>query len=501
MAKYFSHKPQYRRGTTPRPTPVLDFSRDFRSGEFQFTGPVYTPDPRSAPGRVPTVPRKKGARSWSSPVNFTPAPDNRAAKRAFYRNLGRGIGGVFRGAQFAMDLWDIYDDVQRSIGGEPYNRLDEVPYAGGPDENTVPPAQRNWSAFQVPGDPTHGIVVPTPDGLGGWTVQTSDAWLQGSFLRQFRHNNGQWYWGKPFDGWHRPPANPSATYPIPGVLALGDPPVIVNGRYVVQNRLHTNLTPVASPEQYGTSLGPYRYDVSKPVKLGIGPIRWNSPLYVNRPYDMVEIRSKWPTDTVSLSSLLPWGGWEPGVAWRHIPARNKLLAQFPDIRTESNGPPLNPNEVPGTIHKPPPKGVVETKRNTNSAAVLWWYRGAKKVWHEAGEYCDRVNAIFDALPKDVRTSYSRSGSGRNVFVMRPKISCADKTAIILRNLHRLDVNEAITNLVVNEIEDRIIGAGFKSLDDAARRLGIPGWRVDLGMNGNVETAIEFLFEIKKALTP
>jgi len=499
MAKYFSHKPQYRRGTTPRPVPVLEFTRDFRSGEFDFTGEVYTPDPRSSrSGRVPSVPRQSN-RSWGSPVNF----ESRAAREAqrmreFRRAIGRGISGAFRMVGPFWDAYDAFRSIEDMLGGQPYSIIKDEPAGGGPvGIPGQPPVERNWHLLPT-GNPAERLVVPTPDYLPGWDANYSPAWVQGAMLNGFRHNNGQWYWGKPYEAWHRPPANSSGTYPIPDVLALGPAPVFSSGRWRAQNRLQTGLRPVTGPEDYGTSLGPYAVNFSK----GVVPGRFGSPSWFVTPFPINSgnLTASWPKIETRFATMLPWEHWGRGVPWRRIIARNRAIARvFPDIRSESYGPPLQPNKPPSVIHRPPGRNEIESKRRTTSSAILWWYRAAKKTWHEAGEYCDRVNAIFDALPKDLRTSYKRSGEGRNVFSMRGKISCADKTAIILQNMHRLDVGQAIFNLVENEIEDRIIGAGFKSLDEAAKRLGIPGWRLDLGMSGNVEEAIKFLMEIKGLL--
>ena len=321
-------------------------------------------------------------------------------------------------------------------------------------------------------------------------------------------------WLRPFPtpyvgGWHRPFPNSTASYSPATVIGWGAPPGVSpvggNLRYAVSNNAQDGgwwSGGTSTPDWQSVRNPNLSWTLTLPSSAPAPVLVDGFPRSIHTPNGTPEeIRDGWPMVDTRLNTVLPWEAWGPGVAWWRIPGRNRIRATDPTIRTESNGPPLNPDKGPGVIHKPPPRGVIESKRRTNSAALLWWYRGAKKLWHETGEYCDRVNAIFDALPKDVRTSYQRRGQGRNVFTMRPKISCADKTAIILQNLHRLDMNEAIKNLVVNEIEDRIIGAGFKSLDDAARKLGIPGMRVKLAMEGNVETAIEFLFEIKKALTP
>ena len=490
MAKYFAHKPQYRRGTTPRPAPVLEFDRDFRSGEFQFTGPAFTPDPRSAPGRVPSVPRQAG-RTWGSPVNFNTARGTEAAaKRAFYRNLGRGIGGVMRGAQLLGDLWDMYDDVSRMLGGEPFSFGSEVPFGGGPVAGGSPSG--NYDTRTHPNAPGKTLVIPTPDGASGWETIFNPYWIEGAMTGMYQDTPYP-YHARPFPSrwgfFHSPMPNPYGSYTPNQVNQMPDPPLLSDGKWWFQSRLQIGGWVIYPPEWWRVSAPSGMWGKPGPSGQPLPyPVDYPGPFVVSNPS---EIPSAWPKTGSVTHTVLPWPEWRPGPAWRDIPARNRLRAQFPDIRQESYGPPVDPNKPSQIIHRPPGRNETESKRRTNSAAVLWWYRAAKKSWHEAGEYCDRVSAIYDALPKDVRLPYRKGDA----------IACHEKTAVILRNLDRLDVNQAILNLVENEIEDAIIGAGFKNLDNAAKRLGIPGWRVDLAMSGNVEEAIAFLFEIKKALTP
>jgi len=496
MAKYFAHKPQWRRGTTPRPAPVLEFNRDFRSGEFNFTGPVYQPDPRSAPGRVPSVPRKT-ERRWGSPVNFNVAAGREAAaKRQFYKNLGRGLGGIVRGLPQAMDLWEMYDNVQKSLGGEPYSINREELLNGGP-QGTEP-------TWQSPYEPDRWFTIPSPDGQPfasqwdgfGWNIQRGPYFYE----TMMGHTDSFIKWRlRPHDnirgGLTGSFSNPNGSYPIP-VADGWEFPTINDyswGRKTSFSWPHEWGSAMDQPVSWDGTVQDYflRYWFNAPTGAPT-PVITGTPAPVETTDGSPQqILDNWPRTIVQLPTLLPWGGWKPGPAWEDIPARNRMRARDPSIREESYGPPLQPNKPPSVIHRPPGRYETESKRRTTSGAVLWWYRAAKKTWHEAGEYCDRVDAMYEALPKHVRLPY-RSGK---------PIACHEKTAVLLRNLHLLDVEEAIINLVVNEIEDRIIGAGFKSLDDAARKLNIPGWRVDLAMNGNVETAIEFLFEIKKALTP
>lgn len=98
---------------------------------------------------------------------------------------------------------------------------------------------------------------------------------------------------------------------------------------------------------------------------------------------------------------------------------------------------------------------------------------------EASEIGDLIDAIYDALPPDVRARWERGRTNRGVIDQYGQygISGADwKIQAVYHNLHRLDTGKALENVVYNYIEDKIIGtyargAGFRA-QQAQRQLDL-----------------------------
>ena len=69
----------------------------------------------------------------------------------------------------------------------------------------------------------------------------------------------------------------------------------------------------------------------------------------------------------------------------------------------------------------------------------------------------------------------------------------------LRNLQHIDVGAAVYGLIENEVEDAVIGRGFKSLEDAFEKLGVRGWRGDLAMQYSTDALFDLYGAVKGGL--
>jgi hypothetical protein len=129
-------------------------------------------------------------------------------------------------------------------------------------------------------------------------------------------------------------------------------------------------------------------------------------------------------------------------------------------RTIGRAPPRTPTVA---AHKsaPPPANTKEQKTTLRKfAAVL------TKALDTVSEYAEIIDALYDALPDDVK---DRWGKGRKE---RPGdqagqygIDGADwKLQALYANWHRLDTEKAVLNIIKNEIEDRLHGASHKRKD-------------------------------------
>lgn len=497
MSKYFSHKPQWRsRNTAGRP--VIEMKRDFRSGTFEFSGPVYKPDPLSTPGRVPEV-RRKGSplpQRWSSPKNFNSAAGQAArARRQLARDLGRGMGQVFRWAGAINDMYDVYQSLDKAFGGEPYNVGGPgEPWQGGPngDESTT-------------ADPLMGgyITIPTPDGGPmstipnwlGWNLTIHDWFYQamrgygttGSFLEwrmrlhnkqvgSFPNHNGTY--GIPTaDAWPVPTKNfvggfywqTTSTLPVETGTLITDPEVWDN---TVQCRgldwTHWAISPDTGPVELPADYpGPFRTPNGTPE----------------------EISANWPTTGGGFQpAVMPWPMWGKGIPWDSVGLVNRYR-NWLGIREENfTEPPQVPPGAPVETYfpQPPGPGSKERKGRSNSAALLWFYQTVRKAWHEIDEATEKLDILYDALPGWVRN---------RVRAKKPH----EKIKALYDYWQYIDVNDAVMGLIINEVEDAAIGRGFKSLDSAFERLNVRGWRGEMGMQYSVESLFELYGSLKGLL--
>lgn len=142
-------------------------------------------------------------------------------------------------------------------------------------------------------------------------------------------------------------------------------------------------------------------------------------------------------------------------------------------------PPNRPQVVSPAGRRPPGRGEKEKKILSRSAKI-----GVMifKILDQLSEGADVVDAVFEALPEDVRKRWkcnARRGPIDNFG--QYGISNADcKLQALWHNWHRLDGREAVLNILKNELEDKIYGgihkhlpkqAGGPSLDQAWEAFG------------------------------
>lgn len=112
----------------------------------------------------------------------------------------------------------------------------------------------------------------------------------------------------------------------------------------------------------------------------------------------------------------------------------------------------SPGASPGTLAPPtgnptpPGRGVRERKEKFGSQA---WYQFFDTILHYFTETQDFVKAWYDALPDKAKRCH--------------RFATKCQTQAIFDNIEDLNVNEALKNLVLNEIEDTLIGKFNKAL--------------------------------------
>lgn len=120
---------------------------------------------------------------------------------------------------------------------------------------------------------------------------------------------------------------------------------------------------------------------------------------------------------------------------------------------------------PGLPRRPAKEGKHPRERRDKEAKprthLPRWVWGFVSGITEVGDF---VDAMFDALPANYRRYSGKSG--------------IEKARTVLENFHKVDVQEALRNVIANEIEDRMYGAFGKAAGQEAKKLGRQrGWNV------------------------
>jgi hypothetical protein len=125
---------------------------------------------------------------------------------------------------------------------------------------------------------------------------------------------------------------------------------------------------------------------------------------------------------------------------------------------------------PRTIapHKPAPPEPWTKERKTG---VAKFGAALARILDGVSEAAEVVDAIYRALPLDVQQRWGCGGLDRPGDQMgQYGLEGADcKMQAIYWNYHRLDVRQAVANILTNELEDRLYGAAAAARDDVTFR--------------------------------
>lgn len=161
--------------------------------------------------------------------------------------------------------------------------------------------------------------------------------------------------------------------------------------------------------------------------------------------------------------------------------------------------PVSPVNPP---RKAPPSGEKEKKLNGTGRELLG------RALHGFSEANDVIDVFFAALPRDIQRRYGRveyvrkgansrfiringrwvhraDGSGQATRRIVRRADLYGRGQAVYENFHRLDWGRVMTGLVANEIEDRIVGRGFRAARDGARR-------IDRSPNGTLWQSVQWL---------
>lgn len=469
--------------------PTLEF-KPGADGGYTFKGDVFRPDPRGS--TVPQMPRKQ---HFNAPSPYWAGPahggwESKDAKRhKLWRDIarfGKGKAPLWKGAQFAFDFANWYWN-DNPFGGIPWNIPgSEVP--ANPDQFTRRDIDGVYELYH---DLPAGWPITTVEVIGGRFV------LGGETKRWVGATN-QWIAGKshrsPTDRW----GNRSTEVNGATLDSLGNPEWFPVGNPASQYRWEPYWNGQTSgPKPAGT--------VPTFEEINRNTYHWYFHVVINRPANQglpthqptlipwrvgepFLIEKGWPaTITPAKVSLWPEPAWRPGMPWALMPynpiSEPTPYEPYPQpvpnpdpgvVIVHPPGPPVKPT-VPGV----PAPGVKERKFTGRNRALLEAFRATQRFFHGVTEYGDMVDAIYEALPDRLQ---------------KEGLNPAEKSWEIYKHLDDVNMSEAIKNLLWNQVEDYVIGKGFKSVQDAANRLGVKG---AYKLEQPVMDAVDYLMEFSR----
>lgn len=485
MVSYHKQRAKWERENraAKRASPSLTFVPD-KTGGFSL------PDIRKS--GVPNVGKQMGSPSFSVPAN-------RPFKEyeAYGGPKGVPFGGLmkYRGmAQGMLGFIMENQDELRRWGQEEWDAMREGRL---PEHKSVMPEWAKWmQEHDIFGNPMPRPVVPGE-------VETPDSMAPSP--------NGDYYFYGVDSG------TICSYYPT---RAPGSPGNFPKQSFVFKHQGHiipgaTNCVTVtfndaALAPGYSTTTVPYyafytatKYDVLPlPDGGGVPWIAWAFPSghpTAEPSFDLVPTGAPAPSRSTPARFAYmpgqPWSGYDaPQPRHVNMPNRYKAAMRFAELLSGNrfdSGYDTDPKATqpsPSVVATVPPSGGGTITRPTNPEppynpggkrdrkARLRGYglfRATQKIFHGLTEVGDLTEAIYEALPKKRQTC--KTGGP------------ACEAYMIAKYWDEVDVVEAVVNVVVNQIEDAILGRFFGGVDDAARRLGSHGYKF---LNGALEEGLD-----------
>lgn len=165
---------------------------------------------------------------------------------------------------------------------------------------------------------------------------------------------------------------------------------------------------------------------------------------------------------------MDWAEPDPNMKRDFFPDGRMVNVEGPDI-----GPETDPKFKRGPRFRPPrPSRPASNTKERKASGPLKTILGAMDIISEASEF---VGAIYDALPKDVRDKWDQQGRGLMDNAGQYGIDGADwKLNALWHNWHKVDIEQAIKNIIANELQDKVLGMYQRSLPKNIGHVGDAG---------------------------
>lgn len=461
--------------------------------------------PNPGPVEVPIPSNDNEARPYEPPK---PANDNERQPRQKLPPLPRlprlpgAIGAILNAAQAAYALWRLFDAMANagrirfssnytnvcSAGGEFYSNAG--PSTCGATYNFHSPANRQWPAQNLPlyqfwKKLTEMPSPPTTPGT--WSGELIEKWVKGAgtgshyvpHLPKPEDPEEIWLPGQ----WNPKPAKKPKPAPASDPQR---PPAVVPTVFpqIAPEYAPAPGAPVPTPKP-----APRWYVPNLPTHSPAGdPIRGPSDRPVTRPEPEPEDKPKPITRPVP--KPLPMT--PPATTPTQAKGPRPRWSQRPSVRTILQ-PGLKPRveEAPHSM-SPPPKGTRERK----FAVTVGGRNAIIRAVNGATEACDFVDAIFEALPKEIQkkarrevlgqralpwwkqknkygqTPWNKEGAAKPGLFDPKNMGCHHKAIAIYQNYNKVNMTNAIRNLAKEKLVDMAYGAQGKVAAQASRQAGL-----------------------------
>lgn len=148
------------------------------------------------------------------------------------------------------------------------------------------------------------------------------------------------------------------------------------------------------------------------------------------------------------------------------PEPDRDFEVWPEVRPQ---PPIPPG--PPVWPTRPPPGDKEVKLRSRLLGITW------KIVNPITEAVDFVDALYDALPDKwilVNGKWRINPEWRGMTDNKSKyLNARQRAELVWDNFDYIDWDQAMKNILYNEIQDRIIGAASRPVADLSREMGRP----------------------------
>lgn len=171
-----------------------------------------------------------------------------------------------------------------------------------------------------------------------------------------------------------------------------------------------------------------------------------------------------------LPGLKPLPVSHPTIVWGNIgmmPAARPQVFRPVDTAVDAPAPAGVGGDMIGG-YAPAGRRVKERKGRAQKVVAI-----AAKYAFEATEMTDLIDNLYDALPKEIRDNVVPTGKLSSTARLYPGkyVTAFDKAMALYRSWNKLNVPDAVRNVIINHFEDKIIGGLSRNQQAQFKKMG------------------------------